>query len=79
MTFMSALLYINDAEKYPVCLALKLFTDPGIHIRFRGNVCDVHIVDPAGIADLYFLPEISGRRNCNFRTERLGGYYDSII
>ena len=27
--FMSALLYINDAEKYPVCLALKLFTDPG--------------------------------------------------
>lgn len=27
--FMSALLYINDAEKYPVCLALKLSTDPG--------------------------------------------------
>ena len=27
--FMSALLYINDAEKYPVSLALKLFSDPG--------------------------------------------------
>lgn len=27
--FMSALLYINDAEKYPVALALKLFCDPG--------------------------------------------------
>lgn len=27
--FMSALLYINDAEKYPVSLALKLFADPG--------------------------------------------------
>lgn len=27
--FLSALLYINKAEKYPVCLALKLFADPG--------------------------------------------------
>ena len=27
--FLSALLYINKAEKYPVCLALKLFSDPG--------------------------------------------------
>ena len=27
--FMSALLYINDAAKYPVSLALKLFSDPG--------------------------------------------------
>lgn len=27
--FMSALLYINNASKYPVCLALKLFCDPG--------------------------------------------------
>lgn len=27
--FLSALLYINQAEKYPVCLALKLFADPG--------------------------------------------------
>ena len=27
--FMSALLYINKADQYPVCLALKLFTDPG--------------------------------------------------
>lgn len=27
--FMSALLYINDTEKYPVALALKLFSDPG--------------------------------------------------
>ena len=27
--FMSALLYINDADKYPVALALKLFCDPG--------------------------------------------------
>ena len=27
--FMSALLYINKAAKYPVCLALKLFADPG--------------------------------------------------
>lgn len=27
--FMSALLYINKAVKYPVCLALKLFADPG--------------------------------------------------
>lgn len=27
--FMSALLYINKAAKYPVCLALKLFSDPG--------------------------------------------------
>lgn len=27
--FMSALLYINKAVKYPVSLALKLFTDPG--------------------------------------------------
>lgn len=27
--FMSALLYINDAYKYPVSLALKLFCDPG--------------------------------------------------
>ncbi len=27
--FMSALLYINDAEKYPASLALKLFSDPG--------------------------------------------------
>ena len=27
---MSALLYINDAEKYPVSLALKLFADPGL-------------------------------------------------
>lgn len=27
--FMSALLYINDAVKYPVSLALKLFADPG--------------------------------------------------
>lgn len=27
--FMSALLYINDAVKYPVSLALKLFSDPG--------------------------------------------------
>ncbi|MGN1141409.1 MAG: carbohydrate ABC transporter permease [Oliverpabstia sp.] len=27
--FMSALLYINDATKYPVSLALKLFSDPG--------------------------------------------------
>lgn len=26
---MSALLYINKAAKYPVCLALKLFADPG--------------------------------------------------
>lgn len=27
--FMSALLYINKAAQYPVCLALKLFSDPG--------------------------------------------------
>lgn len=27
--FMSALLYINDADKYTVALALKLFCDPG--------------------------------------------------
>ena len=27
--FMSALLYIDKAAKYPVCLALKLFSDPG--------------------------------------------------
>ncbi|MDO5423958.1 MAG: carbohydrate ABC transporter permease [Eubacteriales bacterium] len=27
--FMSALLYISKAAQYPVCLALKLFTDPG--------------------------------------------------
>ncbi|MGL5434583.1 MAG: carbohydrate ABC transporter permease [Lachnospiraceae bacterium] len=27
--FMSALLYINDVKKYPVSLALKLFSDPG--------------------------------------------------
>lgn len=27
--FMSALLYIDKAAKYPVCLALKLFCDPG--------------------------------------------------
>lgn len=27
--FLSALLYINDTSKYPVCLALKLFADPG--------------------------------------------------
>ena len=27
--FMSAFLYINDATKYPVSLALKLFSDPG--------------------------------------------------
>lgn len=27
--FMSALLYINDTEKYPIALALKLFSDPG--------------------------------------------------
>lgn len=27
--FMSALLYISDATKYPVSLALKLFADPG--------------------------------------------------
>lgn len=27
--FLSALLYINEAEKYPACLALKLFSDPG--------------------------------------------------
>lgn len=27
--FMSALLYIDKANKYPVCLALKLFSDPG--------------------------------------------------
>ena len=27
--FMSALLYINDVAKYPVSLALKLFSDPG--------------------------------------------------
>ena len=26
--FMSALLYVNKAKDYPVCLALKLFTDP---------------------------------------------------
>ena len=26
--FVSALLYVNQAAKYPVCLALKLFTDP---------------------------------------------------
>ena len=35
--FMSALLYINDADKYPVALALKLFCDPGhplIMVRF---------------------------------------------
>lgn len=27
--FLSALLYINESAKYPVSLALKLFTDPG--------------------------------------------------
>ena len=27
--FLSALLYINDSAKYPVSLALKLFSDPG--------------------------------------------------
>lgn len=27
--FLSALLYVNEAEKYPACLALKLFADPG--------------------------------------------------
>lgn len=27
--FLSALLYINDSTKYPVSLALKLFSDPG--------------------------------------------------
>lgn len=27
--FMSALLYINNATKYPVALALKMFSDPG--------------------------------------------------
>lgn len=29
MIFLSALLYINDSAKYPVSLALKLFSDPG--------------------------------------------------
>lgn len=27
--FLSALLYVNKSEMYPVCLALKLFCDPG--------------------------------------------------
>ena len=27
--FLSALLYVNQAEQYPACLALKLFSDPG--------------------------------------------------
>lgn len=27
--FLSALLYVNDSAKYPVALALKLFSDPG--------------------------------------------------
>ncbi|NDL67070.1 carbohydrate ABC transporter permease [Anaerotalea alkaliphila] len=27
--FLSALLYVNDSSKYPVSLALKLFSDPG--------------------------------------------------
>lgn len=27
--FLSALLYVNESEKYPVSLALKLFSDPG--------------------------------------------------
>jgi multiple sugar transport system permease protein len=27
--FLSALLYVNDSAKYPVSLALKLFSDPG--------------------------------------------------
>ena len=27
--FLSALLYVNQSDKYPVSLALKLFSDPG--------------------------------------------------
>ena len=27
--FLSALLYVSDTERYPVSLALKLFSDPG--------------------------------------------------
>ena len=34
--FLSALLYVNDSERYPVSLALKLFCDPGASSDYGG-------------------------------------------
>lgn len=34
--FLSALLYVNNSEKYPVSLALKLFSDPGASSDYGG-------------------------------------------
>lgn len=69
--FLSALLYVNKSSKYPVSLALKLFCDPGSSSDYGSNVCYGFFVHTSFCSDFHFLPEIPGRRNQYFRTERV--------
>ena len=65
--FMSALLYIDDPYKYPVSF-----------FRLRSNVRYGYFVHYSHCTDLYFLPEISGRRNRYIRLERIISYYEKL-
>lgn len=52
--FMSALLYVNDAEKYPVSLALKLFSDPGSSSDY-GAMFAMAVVSLVPILIIFFV------------------------
>lgn len=53
--FLSALMYVSDTEKYPVALALKLFSDPGSTSDFGAMfaMCCVSLV-PSILIFLFF-------------------------
>ena len=52
--FMSALLYINDVAKYPVSLALKLFSDPGSSSDF-GSMFAMSVVSLIPIVLVFII------------------------
>lgn len=52
--FMSALLYINDVAKYPVSLALKLFSDPGSSSDF-GSMFAMSVLSLVPIVIVFIL------------------------
>lgn len=52
--FMSALLYINDTEKYPIALALKLFSDPGSSSDF-GSMFAMSVLSLVPIVIVFIL------------------------
>lgn len=57
--FLSALMYVSDTEKYPVSLALKLFTDPGTTSDYGAMIamCCVSLI-PSVLIFVFFQRQL---------------------